>query len=211
MEKIFKINKKIKPLVKIPDFTFVDYHKIQPSICYYIRKIDAYNNFDIVEARIVRTSNNLKNRYTLGAGTTFKILDSFMVSYLKHKKEKLNYKEFINKSLKENNMDTKTYHQIYDNGSLPKEYKETNDYKKLINNDYKILYVSHSSKEKTIEQIYTVFVKEVKQKLIDTEINYVIFKPVSLMVRPSYLQTKSGTKYSVFEYPELNIPTSILN
>ena len=79
MNDVFKINTKIKPLVKIPDFTFIDYHNLQQSVCYYIRKYDDHNDFDFMEAKIVKTGNKVKDRYTLGSGTSIKILDSFLV------------------------------------------------------------------------------------------------------------------------------------
>ena len=57
MNEIFNIDKKQKPLVDIPGFTFVGYHNLQPGVCYYVRKYDNSNNFDFVEAKIVKTGN----------------------------------------------------------------------------------------------------------------------------------------------------------
>ena len=210
MNSVFKIDKKQKPLVNINGFTFIGYHNIQPGICYYIREYDGHKNFDFVEATISKTGNNIKNRYVLTAGTSIKILDSFMYTYLKHRNEKMDYKEFVDTSLKESGITDKKILETYKDGKLPKEIKDIDKYKSMINEGYKILYVAKSPKDKKLEQIYVVFVKEIKQKLLDTEINYISFKPIQFIVKLSYLKGKNKEKYSFYEYQELNIPTSIL-
>lgn len=211
MKDIFKINKKQKPLVDIPGFAFIGYHNIQPSIGYYVRKYDKHNNFDFVEAKIVRTENKVKDRYTLTAGTSIKILDSFMYSYLKHRNNNMSYKEFIDTVLKECNLTDKKITEKYKDGTMPKEIKSMHEYQNIVSaNKYQILCVAKSPKEQKIEQIYVVFVKEVKQKLMDTDLNYVSFKPVQFIIKMDYLNGKSKTKYSMFEYPEINIPDCIL-
>lgn len=210
MNEVFNIDKKQKPLVDIPGYTFIGYHNIQPGIGYYIRKYDEHNNFDFVEAKIVKTGNKVKNRYVLTAGTCIKILDSFMYSYLKHRNDKLNYKDFIDLSLKEANITDKNIIEKYSDGTIPKEIKNMNEYKNILNNNYQILYVAKSPKENKLEQIYVVFVKQVKQKLMDTDINYILFKPVQLMTKMDYLKGKTKEKYSMFEYQEVTIPNNIL-
>ena len=216
MNDVFKINTKIKPLVKIPDFTFIDYHNLQQSVCYYIRKYDDHNDFDFIEAKIVKTDNKVKDRYTLGSGTSIKILDSFMYFYLK-KRELINseenvfsYKDFIEFALAEANITDKATNERYIDGTIPKEFKESDLYKNLIKNDYQVLYVSKSPKEKKIEQYYIVFVQEIRQDLMGTEISYVNFKPVHLITSLDYMKNKSKDKYLIHEYEELHIPTSIL-
>lgn len=216
MNDVFKINTKIKPLVKIPDFTFIDYHNLQQSVCYYIRKYDDHNDFDFIEAKIVKTDNKVKDRYTLGSGTSIKILDSFMYFYLK-KRELINseenvfsYKDFIEFALAEANITDKATNERYSDGTVPKEFKESDLYKNLIKNDYQVLYVSKSPKEKKIEQYYIVFVQEIRQDLMGTEISYVNFKPVHLITSLDYMKNKSKDKYLIHEYEELHIPTSIL-
>ena len=216
MNDVFKINTKIKPLVKIPDFTFIDYHNLQQSVCYYIRKYDDNNDFDFIEAKIVKTDNKVKDRYTLGSGTSIKILDSFMYFYLKKKdlygsgNNIFSYKDFIKAALEDANITDKEIIERYSDGTIPKEFKESDLYKNLIKNDYQVLYVSKSPKEKKIEQYYIVFVQEIKQDLMGTEINYVNFKPVHLITSLDYMKNKSKDKYLVHEYEELHIPTSIL-
>lgn len=210
MNEIFNIDKKQKPLVDIPGFTFVGYHNLQPGVCYYVRKYDNSNNFDFVEAKIVKTGNKVKDRYTLTAGTGIKILDSFMYSYLKHKNENLKYYDFIETTLKESNMDNEEFRKRFMDGNIPKEIKNKKAYKAIINDKYQVLYVSKSPKEQKLEQIYIVFVKETEQKLMDVDINYITFKPVQFITKLAYLKGKSTDKYLVYEYPEINIPTSIL-
>ena len=210
MNDLFKINNKIKPLVKIPDFTFIDYHNLQPSICYYIRKYDDHNDFDLMEAKIVKTNNKVKDRYTLGAGTSIKVLDSFMYYFLKHRNEKMDYNTFINNALNDANLTDKFYLEKYKDGSIPKSFKMSAKYHNILGNKFEILYVERSSKDKKLEQIYIMFVKELKEQVMNTEINYIIFKPVRLMTKMDYLKGKTKDQYSVYEYPEIYIPTSIL-
>ena len=210
MNDLFKINTKIKPLVKVPDFTFIDYHNLQPSICYYIRKYDDHNDFDLMEAKIVKTNNKVKDRYTLGAGTSIKVLDSFMYYFLKHRNEKMDYNTFINNALNDANLTDKFYLEKYKDGSIPKSFKMSAKYHNILGNKFEILYVERSSKDKKLEQIYIMFVKELKEQVMNTEINYVIFKPVRLMTKMDYLKGKTKDQYSVYEYPEIYIPTSIL-
>ena len=210
MNDLFKINNKIKPLVKVPDFTFIDYHNLQPSICYYVRKYDDHNDFDLMEAKIVKTNNKVKDRYTLGAGTSIKVLDSFMYYFLKHRNEKMDYNTFINNALNDANLTDKFYLEKYKDGSIPKSFKMSAKYHNILGNKFEILYVERSSKDKKLEQIYIMFVKELKEQVMDTEINYVIFKPVRLMTKMDYLKGKTKDQYSVYEYPEICIPTSIL-
>lgn len=209
METVFNYNKKIKPLVKVPDFKFIDFHNLQPGICYYIRRCDNHNNYDIMEARIERTANKVKNRYTLGAGTSVKVLDSFMYSCLKHKDEDISYDEFIDLTLKESGLDTEEYRKLYADGNIPKDFKNNKKFKALLNDGYSVLYVVNS-KEGKIEQSYMVLVKRTKEKLIDTEIDYFSFKPVQIIVKMSYLKGEGKEKYNVFEFPDINIPVSIL-
>ena len=210
MNDLFKINNKIKPLVKVPDFTFIDYHNLQPSICYYIRKYDDHNDFDLMEAKIVKTNNKVKDRYTLGAGTSIKVLDSFMYYFLKHKNEKMDYNTFINNALNDANLTDNFYLEKYKDGSIPKSFKMSAKYHNILGNKFEILYVERSSKDKKLEQIYIVFVKELKEQVMNTEISYIIFKPVRLMTKMDYLKGKTKDQYSVYEYPEICIPTSIL-
>lgn len=210
MNDLFKINNKIKPLVKVPDFTFIDYHNLQPSICYYIRKYDDHNDFDLMEAKIVKTNNKVKDRYTLGAGTSIKVLDSFMYYFLKHRNEKMDYNTFINNVLNDANLTDKFYLEKYRDGSIPKSFKMSAKYHNILGNKFEILYVERSSKDKKLEQIYIMFVKELKEQVMNTEISYIIFKPVRLMTKMDYLKGKTKDQYSVYEYPEICIPTSIL-
>lgn len=210
MNDLFKINNKIKPLVKVPDFTFIDYHNLQPSICYYIRKYDDHNDFDLMEAKIIKTNNKVKDRYTLGAGTSIKVLDGFMYYFLKHRNEKMDYNTFINNALNDANLTDKFYLEKYKDGSIPKSFKMSAKYHNILGNKFEILYVERSSKDKKLEQIYIMFVKELKEQVMNTEISYIIFKPVRLMTKMDYLKGKTKDQYSVYEYPEICIPTSIL-
>lgn len=210
MDTVFKFSNK-KELVKIPDFKFIGFHDTQLNVAYYIRKYDNFNNFDFMEAKIEPTGNKLKDKYTLASGTKINILDSFMYSYLKHRKEDVSYEDFIVNSLKENGMFSDENKEHYLNSYIPKEYKLTTNYHNIASKGYKLLYVINSTKDKAIEQHYIVFVKENKMKLLDRDIEYITFKPVQLIISLDYLKSKKGNKYLVNEFSEVNIPSSILN
>ena len=208
MEKVFNLTNK-KPPLKIPDFKFIGYHQLQPNIAYYIRKYDDYKNFDLLEAKI-EDRHKLFKRYTLGAGTNIKYLDSFMYAHLKYRKDEKvkDYKTFLDLVIKDSNLE-KTKSK-YENSKIPKQFEKEPLYLNLKAQGYKLLYVVNSDERQKIEQSYMVFVKETNEKLLDTDINYIIFKPIQLITKMSYLQGKSGSKYNIHEYQELNIPTSIL-
>lgn len=210
MKNIFKINKKVRPVVKIPDFTFVDYHDLQPNICYYFRDYNSNNNYDIMEAKIERTKNKIKNRYTLGAGTCIKVLDGFMTTFLRHRNDNLNKTELIEKVIEECEITDETVLKRFRTSKVPEDFKKSTTYKNIINDGYDLLYVTNTDKKSQLEQTYMVFVKEVKQKVIDRDVNYFSFKPVQLIVKFDYLKGKTKDKYNVYEFPEINIPTSIL-
>lgn len=210
MKELFNINKKEKPLVKIPDFTFIGYHNLQPGIGYYVREYSNNNNYDIMEAKIERTRHIFGKRYTLGAGTTVKVLDGFMTTFLKHRNENLSQEDFVEKVIEECNITDETVLNRFRTSEVPNDFVKTKEYKNVIKDGYKLLYVTNSDKGSKFEQSYMVFAKEIKQKIIDTDVNYFSFKPIQIIVKIDYLKGKTKDKYNVYEFPEINIPTSIL-
>ena len=80
MKSIFNITK-LKPLIKFRGYSYIGPHNSYEGINYYVRKYDNHNNYEFMEAKIDGT-NGLFKKYMLASGTTIKILDSFMYSYL---------------------------------------------------------------------------------------------------------------------------------
>ena len=211
MEKVFKVTK-LKPLIKFRGYKYIGSHNSYEGINYYARKYDNHNNYEFMEAKIEGT-NGLFKKFYLASGTSIKILDSFMFSYLKHRKDSdinlLLEKGFVKKSLKENGFNA-SMEKMYSN-KVPKEVESSDYYKKAIKDGFKVLYVvNNETKERKYATVSLTMVKELNQKLIDEDLSYVVFKNAEFVVKPSFVEGKSKEKYSMFELPSLNIPTSIL-
>lgn len=211
MKDIFKITK-LKPLIKFKGYKYIGVHNSYEGINYYIRKYDNNNNYEFMEAKIEGT-NGLFKKYMLASGTSIKIIDTFMFSYLKHRNDKnikkLIKHDFIDMTIKENNLN-KQLCNVY-TIDVPKEIKETLYYKKAIEDGYKVLYVmNNENKKRKYGTVYLTLVKELNQKLLEEDLSYVIFKNAEFVIKPSFVEGKSKDKYTMFELPSLNIPTSIL-
>lgn len=213
MKDIFNITK-LKPLIKFNGYKYIGAHETFEGINYYLRAYDNHNNFEFMEAKIEGTEG-LFRKYMLASGTSIKILDSFMYSYLKHRKDedikKLLKKGFIEKSLEENNFeDIKKLEKVYSN-KVPSSIAKTDTYQKMVKDGYDVLYVmSNESPDKNYSTVYITLVKEEKQELVGTDLSYVVFKNIEFAVKPSYVKGDSKDKYMMFELPGLNIPVSIL-
>lgn len=209
MNNIFNMTK-LKPLIKFRGYQYIGVHS-SDATNYYIRKYDNHNNYEFMEAKIERT-NGLCRKYMLASGTSIKILDPFMYSYLKHRKDKdldtLLTNGFVKMSLAENgfNKNLKQY-----SNKVPKEIMGTDYYKKAIKDGFKVLYVMNTESDKVkFATVSLVFVKEFHQSLLDTDLSYVLFKMAEFAVKPSFVKGESKEKYSMFELPGLNIPVDIL-
>lgn len=211
MKDIFKLTK-LKPLIKFRGYVYIGSHNSYEGINYYARKYDNHNNYEFMEAKIDGT-NGLFKKYMLSSGTSIKILDSFMYSYLKHRKDKdidsLMEHGFVRKSLEENNFSTDLT-KLY-TSQVPKAIQETDYYKNLIKDGYKVLYVmNNETSKRQYSTVHLVMVKELNQKLMEEDLSYVVFKNAEFAVKPSFMTKQSKEKYAMFELPSLNIPVSIL-
>lgn len=211
MKNIFKLTK-LRPLIKFKGYKYIGTHDSYEGVNYYLRQYDNHNNYEFMEAKIEGT-NGLFKKYMLASGTSIKILDSFMFSYLKHRNDKdidsLMEHGFVKKSLEENNFSTSLV-KIYSN-DVPKRIADTDYYKNLIKDGFKVLYVMNNENSKRqYSTVHLTMVKELKQKLIDEDLSYVVFKNAEFTVKPSFINKTGKDKYAMFELPSLNIPTSIL-
>lgn len=211
MKDIFKITK-LKPLIKFRGYEYIGTHNSYEGVNYYVRKYDNHNNYEFMEARIDGT-NGLFKKYMLAAGTSIKILDSFMYSYLKHRNDKdfnlLMEHGFVKMSLEENKFN-KNLIKVY-TSQVPKAIQDTEYYKNLIKDGYKVLYVmNNETSKKQYSTVHLVMVKELNQKMMDEDLSYIVFKNAEFAVKPSFINKTSKEKYAMFELPSLNIPVSIL-
>lgn len=211
MRTIFNFSK-LKPLIKFRGYDYLGSHNSYEGINYYLRKYDNHNNYEFMEAKI-EGSTGLFKKFYLASGTSIKVLDSFMFSYLKHRKDKdidlLLKKGFIEKALEENNF-SKTNNKMYTT-KLPKEIENSTYYKEAVKDGFKLLYtMNNETADKKYSTVYITLVKELSQKLMDEDLSYVVFKNAEFVTKPSYVQGKSKDQYLMFELPSLNIPASIL-
>lgn len=211
MINIFNMTK-LKPLIKFKGYSYIGVHNSYEGINYYVRKYDNHNNYEFMEAKIDGT-DGLFRKYMLSAGTSIKILDSFMYSYLKHRKDtgfdSLMQHGFVKKSLEENKFNAEAG-KFYSN-QVPKAIQDTEYYKNLIKDGYKVLYVMNNEMSKRqYSTVHLVMVKELNQKLMEEDLSYVVFKNAEFAVKPSFMTKQSKEKYAMFELPSLNIPVSIL-
>ena len=212
MQDVFKISK-LRPLIKFKGYQYIGTHNSYEGTNYYVRQYDNNNNYEFMEAKIEGTSGLFK-KYMLAAGTSIKIIDSFMYSYLKHRNDKdiktLLKKGFIEQSLKENNfVKVDDLKKVYTT-KVPTEIAKSDYYQKLLKDGYEVLYVKNIKSTKNFNTVSLVMVKEEKQELIGTDLSYVLFRNAEFVVRPSYVNGKGKEKYMQFSLPDLNIPTDIL-
>lgn len=162
MKNVFDISKKTKPYVKIPKYTYIKGHELQPDIHYYIKPYDNNNNYDFMEAKIGLSGKSMFERFTILSGTSIKIIDSFMFSYLKHRKDdKFDFKSenFIRLSLEEAGMLSEKILKYYTQ-NVPADFKTNKIYKDTIKDGYDLLYVASGDAENVVKQFVIVFVKE---------------------------------------------------
>lgn len=214
METVFNFTKQ-KPLIRFNDYNYIGCNNNFTDINYYIRKYDVYNNYEFMEAKIGGIDKRIFSKYVLSAGTSIKILDSIMFSYLKHRKDDklvINNK-FIENSLKENKFEevcSKEVLKFYSN-NVPKEITKSEYYKKALAEGFKVLYtMNNETKGIKFSKCYLVMYHELQQEFANTDIGYVCFKSAEFTTRPSYVKGESKEKYFIMELPSLNIPTSIL-
>ena len=212
MNEVFKISK-LKPLIKFNGYKYIGAHNSYEGINYYLRQYDEHNNYELMEAKIEGTPG-LFRKYMLAAGTSIKIVDSFMYSYLKHRNDKdiktLIKKGFIEKALKENGFEKYDELKKIYTTKVPTEITKTDYYKKLVNDGYDVLYVKNIEGAKDFNTVSLVMVKEKHQETMGADLSYVLFKGCEFVVRPSYVNKQSGEKYMQFNLPDLNIPVDIL-
>lgn len=196
---IFKTEKK-EP-IKFRNFKFIGYHKDYGNACYYYKALPR-DNFELMECMLEGSK-----KPEIGAGTSVKIIDAFMSSYLYNLINDVTYIDTA--SFVKNVLET-TYKDFTEkqkegmlkqfNSVVPNEIKNSDSYKKYKKDGFKILYCSNDeTPERKMGIVNIVMVKEEKIVSKDKRINinraYTIFKPFKFRVAPSYLKGESKTKY----------------
>lgn len=196
---IFKTAKK-QP-IKFRGFKFIGYHKDYGNACYYYKKLSR-DNFEIMECMLEGYK-----KPEVGAGTSVKIIDAFMSNYIYNLINDITYidkasfiKNVLNTTYNDFTEDQKKAMFKQFNATIPKEIKETKSYKDYKKRGFEVLYCSNDeSSERKMAVVNLVLVKEEKivskDKRIDINRAYTIFKPFKFRVAPSYLKGEKTNKY----------------
>lgn len=214
LKDIFNFSK-LKPLIKFNQYKYIGPHDSCEGINYYIRKYDEHNNYELMEAKIEKLPK-LFNSLVLSAGTNIKILDTFMMTYLKNRKqllenpEMVGSDEFIRLGILMSGTHNEEYESLYSN-KVPLELKIDTNFMKAKSDNYRVLYVLNTETEKRkFGKVQIVMVKEHTQKFAGSDLSYVCFKIMEYVIKPSYVKEGKKPKYMYFEHQPLNIPVSIL-
>ena len=212
METIFKISKK-KPLIKFKVYKYLGTHVSSDGLNYYIRKYDNHNNYEFMAAQIVAKMGFIK-KYMLASGTSIKVIDPFMFSYLKHRKDKsikrLLKTGFVEASLEENGFkDDKT--KLLYSKIVPGEIAGGKDHQELLKQGFDTLYVKNTEVlNKKFNTVTVVMYQEVKQEALGWDLSYVVFTTTEYATKPSYVSAKGKEKYAKIETHTLAIPVDLL-
>lgn len=213
--KIFKESKK-QP-IKFRNFKFIGVAKNYANICYYYKKLPR-DNFELMTLNIETT----KRKPEVGAGTTVKVIDPFMATYLYCKKNDL---EMGDKNTFVSNVICTTFSDFEEkvqkamikkfNSAIPKEVKETENYKKAKKEGYTALYCSNDEdKDRAFGVVNLVMVKDEKivskDERIDINSSYTCFRPLKFMVSPKYLAGKSKEKYIEVDLQDITVDHDLL-
>lgn len=196
--KIFKDGKK-QP-IKFKNFNFIGYHKDYTNACYYYKKLPR-DNYELMECML----EGIKPE--LGAGTTIKVIDTFMTNYLNNlktsKKFKTHYdfiKSVVETSYGDFEKEQKEKMASKFNSEIPSEIKKSKAYKELIDKGFELLYCSNDEASDRLYGIVNiVLVKEEhivsKDKRINIDSKYTLFKPLKFRVSPGFIKGTSKQKY----------------
>lgn len=212
---VFKKQKKAP--IKVFGYDFIGFHKDYENVCYYVRSL-AHNNFEILEAKLEK----VKNKFTFSAGTTIKVLDSFMYAYLKticnsKSTKDLDIKEVIKEAIDDSFKDLKEdeKQELINKYSckVPNEILKHDQYKKAVKEGFSVLYCCNDAiNKKNFSSVTIVMVKTHTIDGFHIKRDYTCFRPLSYLTKPSFVKGENKTmQYAEYSLPDLNISHDILN
>lgn len=212
---VFKRTKK-QP-IDIRGYEFVGFHEDYKNIAYYVQKLQ-HNNYNLLEAKL----DVLNKKFVLTAGTSIKVLDSFMYYYLKRIMENPSYsdseefKTFVKDAVEDSfaTVDEETRNSLTElyNCKVPQDVKIHDEYKKAVKEGFKVLYCSNDeSDKKKFGIVHLTMYKEQEIDGFHIKRHYTVFRPLTYMVKPSYLKKEGVVKYNEMALPDLAISHDILN
>lgn len=211
MKDIFKVSRK-SPL-KVKGYTYIGQHCDYEDVHYYFKKLNN-DNYNLMEAKVARDGR--KN--ILDAGTTIKVLDSFMYNTLKANIQGITFKdrkEFItyvyeNSFKDKSNVLEEQFINSY-NVKVPSDITKMDIYKEYIKNGYELLYCNKSISDRKFETYSLVLVKKEEYDFFGVKREYTKFKPLVYMTKPSYIKDKGVVQFNEFSHSDIFVISDILN
>lgn len=210
MKSVFKRDKK-RP-IKLRGYNCIGQHPDYEDVYYYIRHI-GNDNYDFIEAKVAKN----KRKYELTAGTSIKVLDSFMYNELKSELENTkfeNKEDFIkyvyNNSFKNSLLSEEEFVNKY-TAKIPNEIKTKELFKKAKKENFEVLYCGKSLQEKKFETYSIVLVKKEEFDFFGMKREYTRFKSLLYMTKPSFIKKENVEQFEEFPQSDLNIIHDILD
>ena len=210
MKSVFKETKK-QP-IKLTGYKCIGQHPDYEDVYFYIRAL-GNDNYDFVEAKVSKN----KKKYELTAGTSIKVIDSFMFNCLKADLENVKFdskKDFIsyvyNNSFKNSELSEEDFIKKY-NSKIPNDIKTKELFKQATKEGFEVLYCGKSLQEKKFETYSVVLVQREEYDFFGVKRQYTKFKSILYMTRPSYVKKKGVEQFAEFPQSDLNIIHDILD
>ena len=209
MKSVFKKAKKSP--IKLKGYNYIGQHPDYEDVYYYIRHI-GNDNYDFMEAKLDKTKKG-----ELTAGTSIKILDSFMFNCIKADLEETKFdskEDFIgyvyDNSFKDSSVSKEDFVNIY-NAKIPNEIKTKEIFKEAKKAGFEVLYCGKSLQEKKFETYSVVLVKKEEFDFFGMKREYTRFKSILYMTKPSYIKKQGVEQFEEFPQSDLNIIHDILD
>lgn len=220
MKSIFKKSKKSP--IKLSGYDYIGQHPDYEDVYYYIRSI-GNDNYDFMEAKIAK--NKKKNELT--AGTSIKIVDSFMYNWIKAKLEGITFRtedklgniieakeSFIgyvyDNSFEGSSLSKEEFINMY-NSKVPSDITKMEVFKAAKKDGFDVLYCAKSLQEKKFETYSIVLFKEEEFDFFGMKREYTRFKPILYMTKPSYVKKEGVERFKEFPQSDINIIHDILD
>lgn len=209
--KVFKSSKK-QP-IKFKGYNYIGRHVDYEDVAFYVRSLGK-DNYELMEAKLAK----VKNKYMLAAGTTIKVIDSFMYNTLLAQIEDVKFDDkesfikyvFGNSFSGDSTINEKEFIEKY-SAKVPSAIKTLDDYKKYTNDGFEVLYCSRSINERKFETFSVVLVKNIEYDFFGIKRKYTIFKPITYMTNPSYVNKSGNIRFREFPLSDINVIHDILN
>jgi len=207
---VFKESKK-QP-IKLRGYNYIGQHPDYEEVYYYIKPI-GNDNYEFMEAKLAKN----KRKYELAAGTTIKVIDSFMFNCLRAELLGItfeNKEEFIryvyDSSFRKSELSEEEFVNKY-TAKIPNEIKTKEIFKQAKADGFDVLYCGKSLQEKKFETYSVVLVKKESFDFFGMKREYTRFKSLLYMTKPSYIKDKGVEQFAEFPQSDLNIIHDILD